>query len=141
MGTERFLKSPHHDSYRLHRRQWWLQIVLPLLIGALILVVAVVGIARAAFQPSGDAERWAAVATMWLLAPLLLIGLLKIPVLIAVIYGLARLLAILPRYTGQAQRLVRQAAQRVKGGADASVKPVFALESFLGSLRRLLRWR
>ncbi len=130
-----------HDSYSQHRRQWWWHIVLPVLAVALILIGALAGILLATFGQDGEVHRWAAVATMWLLAPLLLIGLLKFLVLIGLIYGMARLLAILPGYTGQTQNWLQRMEQRMKRGADAAVRPVLALEGLVASLRRVFRGR
>jgi hypothetical protein len=54
------------------------------------------------------------------------------------IYLLARLLNVTPKYTGMAQDYVRKAAVYIKRGADAVVKPVIGLAGIKASIDTLL---
>ena len=82
-----------------HKRQLAWQILVPFcVVTALILVVAVL------VATGATATRtWADVSTIWLIAPMLIFALLFVAVLGFLIYGIARLLQVTPRYTGKAQ--------------------------------------
>ena len=59
-------------------------------------------------------------------------------ILVGLIYLLARLLNITPKYTGMMQDYVRKAAVYIKQGADAVVKPVIGLKGFFASVEKFL---
>lgn len=133
------LPSPaEHPSYQNHRHQLWTQILLPLLAALLIVIAVIVVIALATFRDDGDVERWAAISTIWLVIPLIAAGLLLLIVFSAMIYGMARLLALIPPYTGYAQRAVWRIEGYIKRGADEAIKPILALDGAIATFRRLL---
>jgi type II secretory pathway component PulL len=82
---------------------------------------------------------WADIAAIWLVAPLLLFALLCMAVLGGMIYAIARLTQIMPRYTLQAQDFVDRLAAGVKRGADAAGKPVVWLEQARAALKSLFK--
>jgi hypothetical protein len=131
------LPSPsEHPSFQKHRRQLWTQILVPLLIAVAILlgVATLTGIAT--FR-DGDVGRWAAISTIWIIIPVMGAGLMVLVIFIGVIYGMARLLALIPPYTGHAQKIVWRIEGYIKRGAEMAVKPVLALEAIFASLKRL----
>lgn len=132
------LPKPIHASYQRHRRQRTTQIILPVVLAVLLCVAMVILINLATFQWNGDVGRWAAVSTIWIVMPMIVAGLLFFVLLAGMIYLLVRLLGILPTYTGKAQDFVHMLALRVRGLADASVKPVISLSGLSASLRALL---
>ena len=132
------LPSPaEHPSLHNHRRQLWTQILTPLIIAiALIIAVAVLtGIAT--FHDNGDVGRWAAISTIWIIMPFMVAGIIFLAIFIGLIYGMARLLQLIPPYTGYAQRLVWRAEGYVKRAADAAVKPILGLGGLIATLGRL----
>lgn len=132
------LPSPaDHPTYRRHRRQLWTQILLPLLGMMLIILGVILLTAVSTFRHDGDVERWAAISTMWIVAPLLAAGLLVLLLFVGLIYGMARLLALVPPYTGQAQKIVWRIQGYAKRGADMAAKPVLVLEGITAMLKRL----
>ena len=132
------LPSPaEHPSYQKHRRELWTKILLPMLAAVAIIVAVATLTGIAAFQEESEVGRWAAISTIWIVLPILAAGLLLLVVFIAVIYGMARLLALVPAYTGYAQRIVWRIEGLVKRGADGAIQPVLALEGVLASLKRL----
>lgn len=126
-----------HSSFKKHRRQLWTQILIPLLVMALILIAIIILTTISTFQENGDVERWAAISTMWIVIPILIAGLLVLAVFSGMIYGMARLLAIIPPYAGQAQKFVWRLEGYFKRGANMVVKPVLALDGILATFRRL----
>jgi hypothetical protein len=125
------LPHPEHHSYQLHRKQLNLQIILPMVLSALVLVGMVVLISFATFKSDGDVSRWAAISTIWIIIPALFAGLIVLAILIGLIYLMARALSALPHYTGIAQDYVYIARSYIIRGADMAVKPVIALEGFI----------
>lgn len=123
--------APEHTSYRLHRRQRNLQVILPVVLSALVLAGMVVLISFATFQGNGDVSRWAAISTIWIVIPVLIAGLVTLAILIGLIYMMSRALSALPHYTGIAQEYVNLARGYIIRGADMVVKPVIALEGFI----------
>jgi len=130
--------SPQFDSLtlRAHKRQRFWQILLPIILVTLLAVV--IGV----FTALADAERarlWADVATIWLVAPLMVFALLCLAVVGGMIYAVARLMKIAPRYTLQAQNFVLRLTAGVKRGADAVVGPVVWLEQARAALKSLFK--
>src|SRR3972149_10100593 len=74
-------------------RQVWLQIYLPLFVGLLLLIGMVVLVRRSAV---GTASVWAGASTVFLLIPVIVIGLLFMLASIALAIGLGYLIGWLP---------------------------------------------
>ena len=64
-------------------------------------------------------------------------GLLLLIIFIGIIYGMARLLALIPAYTGYAQKIVWRVEGYVRRGADMAVRPILALEGIATTIKRL----
>lgn len=124
-----------HPSYQLHRKQVWTQILLPILLAALILIAVIVMTSMATFRDHGDVVRWAAIATMWLVLPVMVAGLVFLVLLIAMIYLLTRLTGLIPPYSYQAQRIFYRIEGVVKRIGEIARRPMLALQE----LGRLLR--
>ena len=130
------LPQPVHESYKRHRREFAWQIILPVALSVLVIVALIVLINIAAFNEGGDVARWAAISTIWIVIPIMLAGLVLLALLVVLVYGMKRLLAITPTYTGLAQDYVHKAAGYVKRGADMAVRPVLLLDGLGASVRR-----
>jgi hypothetical protein len=105
----------------LHKRQFAWQILAP------FLVMTVLVIAVAALVVSGGASgtrAWADVSIIWILAPLLIFALLFVIVLGFLIYGIAKLTQVTPRYTGKAQDFFALLSAGTRKIADGATKPI-----------------
>lgn len=122
------LSHPEHESYLKHRRQVTQQIILPVALSALTMIALIVLISVATFRDHGEVGRWAAISTIWIVSPIIAAGLIGLLILIGLIYLMARLLGILPTYTGLAQDYVHLGAGYIQRFTEAAVKPVFAVE-------------
>ena len=132
------IPQPVRLSYQRHRKQLMWQIILPIVLVSLFIVATIVLINIATFRDGGDVARWAAVSTIWIVIPIM-IGLLIIFAVVAgLVYLMAKLLNIIPTYTGQAQDFVYKIAGYVKRGADAVVRPVIGLEGIKASINAFL---
>ena len=128
------LPQPVHESYLKHRRQLVWQIILPIVLTSLLIVALIVLINMATFRASGDVARWAAISTIWIVAPMMILLLIFIALLGGLVYLMQRLLNITPTYTGLAQDYVYLAVGYIKRATDALVQPVLQLNGILASL-------
>jgi heme/copper-type cytochrome/quinol oxidase subunit 2 len=72
----KLLLSQDHPSYQLHRKQMWTQILLPILLTVLVFIAVIVLTSIATFRDNGDVGRWAAISTIWLVMPVMIVGLI-----------------------------------------------------------------
>ncbi len=135
---DRLSAPPAHYSYQLHRKQRNTQIILPVVLGAIILIGMIVLISMTTFKSNGDVSRWAAISTIWIMIPILLIGLVSLVILIGLIYLMARALGALPRYTGIAQDYVFKARGYIVRTANMAMKPIIALGGFIENIKAFL---
>jgi FtsH-binding integral membrane protein len=131
--------SENHPSYKNHRRQFWVQIFLPMILAVFLVVAVAVLTGIAAFGQGGDAPRWAAVSTIWLVIPVMFFGLIILTLLVGLIYLLARALQLLPPYTSKAQYYVDRGTSEAKRFSDMAAKPVLFLEGIIASLKAIFR--
>ena len=76
----------NHLSYQNHRRQFWLQIFLPMILAILLIVALAILTGLATFGGGGDSARWAAISTIWLVIPVMFFGLLVFAILAGLVY-------------------------------------------------------
>lgn len=132
------LPSPaEHPSYQKHRRELWTKILIPMLVAVAVIVAVSTLTAVATFRDNGEVERWAAISAIWIVIPIIAAGLLMLLLFAALIYGMAKLLTLIPSYTGQAQKLVWRIEGYVKRGTDAAIKPILAIGGIAATIKRL----
>jgi len=132
-------RSSDHPSYRVHRHQVWAQILLPVLLGAVALVVAPLVAWLAVFDGGGELGRWAAMSTMWVLLPVMMAGLILLVVLIVMIFVAGRLSGWIPRYSFRAQRFAARAADGTSRAAAMIRRPVLAVRALRSRVRTSLQ--
>jgi len=116
-----------------HRRQFTLQIVLPILLAALILGGLTYMFMRTGV---GDAARWAEISTIFLLLPVLLLGVLLLVLVIALTYFVSKALAYIPPYTRMAQQAIETIEDQVRAGMDVSARPILVLREYIAMIER-----
>jgi hypothetical protein len=129
------LPQPVHESYKRHRKQLAWQIILPVVLSAILIIALIVLINIATFRDGGDVGRWAAISTIWIVVPIMIGLIIMLALLGGLVYLMAKLLNIMPTYTGMAQDYVHIAVGYIKRGADAVVKPVFFIDGLGASIR------
>ncbi len=120
-------RARSHPSYERHRRQVWTTILLPIIVAVLIVVGASVMLSVATFQGNGDVVRWAAISTIGLAIPPIIVGLIALGVLLGLIYLVARITGIIPTYSFAVQRFFQRAESVTKRGAAMVRKPMLAV--------------
>ncbi len=122
------------ETRAAYRRQVWLEVYLPLLLGAALVLGLVALLMRAGL---GGRGAWADAVTVLLLVPLMGLGLALLVFLAAAIFGVSWLIHRLPRRASEAQ----WAAQRLAGTAERAgwlaAAPVIRLRAARAALGRL----
>ena len=114
-------------------RQVWLQIYLPLFVGILLLIGLVVLVRRSAV---GTASVWADASTVFLLIPVIVIGLLFMLASIALAIGLGYLIGWWPGPIRKGWEVFVQVEAIVRRGADLAVRPMLTAKGLSASVRQ-----
>lgn len=122
-------------TIEIHRRQFFWQIILPLLVTLALLVTGGVFIA---IGGTSQARLWADISIIWLIVPALILALLVLVLLGFMVYAIARLLKAMPRFTSQAQDIARRVSAGSQKAADATVKPVLWVQQALAVWKTFL---
>jgi hypothetical protein len=133
--AEQIQVPDRHTSYQKHQRQFWSQILLPIILAALTVILAAVLAGIATFGIDGDSPRWAAISTIWLVIPVMFFGLLFLAIVAGLIYLLTRSLKAIPPYTIKAQHYAYRVSGIVKRISDEVAKPVIFVEGILASIK------
>jgi hypothetical protein len=118
MEAPRPIESP---TVRAHKRQLAWQILVPFFVMGVFIIAAAVLVVT---NSSSASRIWADVSTIWLIAPMLVLALLFVIVLGFLIYWIARLMQVTPRYTGKAQEFFTSLSSRSRMVANGATKPV-----------------
>ncbi len=119
-----------------HKRQFAWQILVPvILVALLVIAVYVFTVTRGATSN----RVWADISSIWLIAPLVILALVLTVVLGALIYGVARLLSVIPTYTAKVQSFMRSVATGARRAADGLARPFIWSGQAGAALRSLFR--
>jgi len=124
------------SSYVKHRRDVILQIILPVAFVAVLILAAAFLIYTATFQRAGDVSTWAAIATIWIVIPLMMLMIVLLVLACGVVYLLARLLNVSPRYTGIAQEYALWFNDQIVLWTDRIIEPILKFKAWVDLLTR-----
>ena len=110
-----------------HKKQTFWQILAPLAITVILFILISVTASISSSTNYDLSLHWANVSAILLLIPILLASLIFLVVLAGLVYGLAKLLSIIPPYFGQAVLFFSQASEIVLKGANKIVAPVLSV--------------
>ena len=123
-------------SVRQHKRQFIWQILVPAIAAALIIIlVAVFVVTRGASTDRAVAD----ISIMWMLIPILILALLVLAVLAGLIYGMAMLYKITPKYTGKAQSFLVLVQNETRKVADGSTRPFIWIDQAGAVLKSIFK--
>lgn len=114
--------SEGRPTARAHKRQFTWQILAPILVMTMLIITG------ALLVTTGGITRtsvWADVSMIWLLIPALLFAFSLLVVIITIIYGMIKILQIIPHYTGKAQDIFSRVSTGTRKVADGTTKPFF----------------
>lgn len=129
--------SGNHPSYQNHRRQFWSQIFLPMILAVVLIIAIGILTGIATFGENDASPRWAAISTIWLVIPVMFLGLLFLAILAGLVYLLARGLQVIPPYSAKAQYYVNRGTSEARRFSDTATRPVLFLEGIKASLKAI----
>jgi hypothetical protein len=112
--------SVDHQTVLDHKRQFIWQILVPFLLMAGVIIAGAILVVMAG---ESRTSTWADVSLIWLLAPMLFFALVILLTIISIVYGMAKLLQVLPKYTGKAQGFFVLLSTGTRNMADGATKP------------------
>ena len=122
---------PERESYNKHRRDVNRQIILPMLIVSFIGIGLVVFSGFAASRNDPGVSLWADISIIWLIIPIMFLALIMLVLTLGLVFGLKRLLFILPYYTGIIQRNALWLSAEIKIWTDNIVQPILTIKTWL----------
>lgn len=128
--------QPDRESYLKHRRDMTRQILVP------IILVTVIGLGLVALSIYGIVGRsanvslWADISLIWLIIPMMFLALVILGLVGGMVYGLAKLLGVTPRYTGLVQQYALWLNAEIVLWTDKIIQPVLSLKTWLGMFSR-----
>jgi hypothetical protein len=111
-------------TIRAHKAQFVWQILIPVILVVVILSGAGAVVIANAISDHGQIRLWADISLIWVLAPVLLFTLMCLLIVITIIYGMAKVLQYLPRYTGKTQEFFSLFAAGTRKLADGATRPI-----------------
>lgn len=108
------------QTVHAHKRQFAWQILVPFLVMAALIIAGAVLVVTGGESQNGV---WADISMIWLIAPALLFALAFLVLLLTIIYGMIKLLQVIPIYTGKAQGIFVLLSAGTRKLADGATKP------------------
>ena len=138
------MKSHQDNPHRIrnpftkqrHRKEVFWQISVPIVIGGMILLVISFLSTRLV---ADETSRWADISSIWIIAPVIVLGFLSLVTLIAGIVAVVKLIQVLPNYSFRLQKSLMNVRTRLKRMADRSVEPVLRLGAFSAAAKKFSR--
>jgi len=132
--------KPELETIQKHKQEFLWQILVPVLVVALLLIVAA---GFAAFTSSSQASTLADISIIWLIVPMLIVFLVVMAGTVAAIYGMIRLFPYIPYYSRRVHLYVVIAQQKTVVTGGKVVKPFINIhvykagfDAFFNSFRR-----
>lgn len=127
--NEPIVPPPPRESYLRHRKERRWQILAPVLIAASLGITLAIIIVIGAME-GGDTAIWAAIATILLVIPIMVVSFILLVVLSVLIYEAQYIYKILPTYSAQAQDAVFNVTAKVNYYSEKSTDPIVLLKSW-----------
>jgi hypothetical protein len=129
--------QPSHETYLKHRRELRWKILAPVIAASVLCVLCSALAYVATFGYGGDVTLWAEISEIYLAIPAVIFLVIAFAAVGGLVFLMARLLSILPRYTFMAQGLSYKMKDYARRGADYVAKPVIFLDSIGASINRI----
>jgi hypothetical protein len=131
------IPQPVHESYLKHRRDLRWKILAPVIAASVLCVLCSAMVYVATFGYGGDVTLWAEISEIYLAIPTIIFLVILFAVVGGLVFLMARLLSILPRYTFLAQDYSHKIKIYIRRGADYAARPVIFLDSLGASINRI----
>ena len=131
--------TPPSRSLKIHRRQSFWQIGVPLGVGVAVVLAFLGWAIFSASQGNPGVGQFSNISIMFLILPVAVAGLAFFVLFSGLVYLFARLLHILPKYTQLGQKYTFQFFAVVKSLADRAASPIMTVLSSLAGFKALVR--
>jgi FtsH-binding integral membrane protein len=127
------------DAFRRHQRQSFWQIILPVILaGLLMLTGMVVMILSISGAKTGIVvSQWSDLSVIWLTLPMFIPAVMVLIFTILIIYGVARLIKLVPKYAQLIQAYVKLYALRINLATNKAAAPFIGWKSILAGAGRI----
>lgn len=122
--------------HKLHQKEVFWQIWLPIGIGAAALLTLGIMAGLSLQGGTDSAARWGNIAVMWLILPVFALGLLSLFLLIGIIFGVFKLKQILPNYSSIVQMFAQRFSRVIRKYGNKTVQPIMTFRSSKAALKR-----
>jgi hypothetical protein len=122
------MKVGNPKTKAVHRRDFWVQILLPMLIFIIGFAALIIWLV---INKVGTSEIWADITVIVTFLPFLIIGLILLTFSIGLIYLITVINREIPPLTFRTQKAIFKIKGQVGRGADISAMPVIQVRSFL----------
>jgi hypothetical protein len=123
-------------TVRAHKRQFAWQILIPFLVMAGLIIAGAVLVTTGGISRSSV---WADVSVIWLLIPALLFAFGFLVAIITIIYGMSKILQIIPHYSGKAQDIFSRVSSGTRRVADGTTMPFFWFKEAWAGIKSIIR--
>lgn len=120
------------------KRSFW-QIWFPLVFSILVVLAIAVLIVIFSVQDiqANFNVKWANISMVYLIIPTMFTAFIFLAAIVALIYGISKVLNLLPIYSKQVKIFIFRASSTIHKGANKSVQPFLVIHSWIASLRTI----
>ena len=122
---------------KAHKSSRFWMILFPIILISLVVVGLITWLAINGNVGGADVENLAGVATVLLVLPTVLFGLITLALIIGLIIGVIKLYEFLPQAGKALRDYLRQAQHYLRVAGDASAKPIVELRAFASKIRQI----
>jgi hypothetical protein len=133
------LPERNPETHAAHRRSFFWQVTLPFIILLLVFFGLIAGVSWGAVTGSGELRRWADVALIWQLPLPIFLSLLCLVVHAGMLYGLIRLVGVIPGGARLVHNYVLLVQLKVNEISDRLVAPIIRARSNQAKANAVLR--
>ena len=127
----RSLPAPNPVTREKHRRELFFQVTLPLILVAVLIVLTAVIVTAGSMV---SVSKLADISLIWLIIPMLIVGLISFALIVVFIYGIVKLVQVLPIYASQVYTFVLAFGFQINRIGDKSVEPILRIQAFTASI-------
>ncbi len=131
-------QSEKRESRITHQRQFFWQILAPILVSLIVVLIILVLVVMTAGKQPAMNEKWSDISTIILTLPALLLGLLTTALIIIFSVMIKKLHQGIPAYTGKLQNLISSMNRVTNISTTKALSPIIQSKAWYTGFKRLL---
>jgi hypothetical protein len=120
---------------KVHRNQLIWQIILPIL---LVVIIAILIVIMSLFAGKEEVSVWSSISLIFLIIPTMVISLVLLLILGFGVYGMSRVLVIVPQYTNRVQEKLIKVEIEIRKVSNGVVRPFISIRSAVAGLNMVV---